>query len=92
LVESVNSTKFPIFWLNFTKVLTPKKWKNRLWKASICIKKYCFKWISIDYVPLFDIYELSSEHFVFRHEHMDFQNIVNEIVWGHEMIGFTSQI
>jgi len=28
LVESVNSTKFPIFWLNFTKFLTPKKWKN----------------------------------------------------------------
>ncbi len=49
----------------------------------------------IDYVPLFDICELSSKHFVSWHGHMDFptcQNIGNGIVWGHETIGFTSQI
>jgi hypothetical protein len=83
--------KFIIFWLNFTKILTLKKWKKKLWNASICIKNYCFKWISIDYVPLFDIYELSYEHFVFWRGDMIFptcQNIGNKIVWGYEMIGF----
>jgi hypothetical protein len=81
--------------VKFHQKFDTKKMKKKLWKASINIKSYGFKWIYIDYVPLFDIYELSSEHFVSWHGHMNFpigQNIGNKIIWGHEMIRFTSQI
>jgi hypothetical protein len=30
--------------------------------ACICIKKCCFKWISIDSFSLLDVYQLSWEH------------------------------
>jgi len=29
LVSNVNSTKFLIFWLNFSTFFTPKKWKKK---------------------------------------------------------------
>jgi hypothetical protein len=58
-------------------------------EAFICIKKHYFKWMSIDSIPLIDVYDLSSKHFVSWHGHMDLatcKNIDKEIVWG-EMIG-----
>jgi predicted Zn-dependent protease len=43
-------------------------------------QKYCFKWISIDSISLFYVYDHLFEDFVFWHGHMN-------IVWGHEMMG-----
>ncbi len=43
-----------------------------------------------DFIPLFDMYNLLSEHLVSWHEHMDLptcQNIGKEMVWEHEMLG-----
>jgi hypothetical protein len=64
--------------------------KNNSGKLSFASKKYCFKWISIDFIPLFDVYDLSLKHFVYCYKHMDLltcQNIDKEIFWGHEMMG-----
>jgi hypothetical protein len=48
----------------------------------------------IDFIPLFDVYDLSSKYFVSSHGQMDLptcQNIDKEIVWG-EMIGCIATI
>jgi hypothetical protein len=64
--------------------------KKNSGKLLFASKKYCFKRISIEFIPLFDVYDLLLEHFVYCHRHMDFlacQNIDKEIFWGHEMMG-----
>jgi hypothetical protein len=81
--------------VKFHQNFDTKKMKKKIVESFHLHKNYCFKWIYIDYVPLFDIYELSSEHFVYWHGHMNFptcQKIGSGIIWGHEMIRFTSQI
>jgi hypothetical protein len=87
---SVNLTIFPIFWLNFTKNLTPIFLKKTM-EGFHLHKQCCLKLIFINYIPLFDVYDLLLEHFIFKHGHMDLlacQNISKEIVWGHEMMGY----
>jgi hypothetical protein len=34
------------------------KQKSTKWMPCICIKKCCFKWISINYFSLLDVYQL----------------------------------
>lgn len=91
-VSSVNSTKFLItFWLNFTRISTPKK-KETKDKGSFHLHYFILfiEWISIYFIPLFDVYEFLLENFVSWHGHMDVptcQNIGKEIVWEHETIG-----
>jgi len=61
-----------------------------VFKGFYLHKKYCFKWVSIDFISLFYVYDLVFEDFVFWYGHMDLptcQNIGKEIVWGHEMMG-----
>jgi hypothetical protein len=77
--------------VTFFQNLNTKKLKNKQWMASIFVtKKYYFKSIFIDFIPLFDVHELLSKHFVSWYGHMDLltcQNINKEIDWGHEMMG-----
>jgi hypothetical protein len=37
-VSDVNSTKFPIFWINFTKTLIPKKEKKDCGRLPLALK------------------------------------------------------
>jgi hypothetical protein len=62
---------------------------NWFLKASVCIENIAFKWVSIDPISWFYVYDLLFEDFVFWYGHMDLptcQNIGKEIDWGHEMM------
>lgn len=75
-VLNVSSTKFPIFWLKFAKNLTPKKWKRIKRLPFVSIKNW-FKWIPIDSIWLFDVYDLLSLHFVSWYGHKDLPTCQN---------------
>jgi hypothetical protein len=52
--------------VKFCQNFDTKKWKKNSGKLSFASKKYCFKWISIDFIPLFNVYDLLLDNFVYH--------------------------
>jgi hypothetical protein len=60
----------------FCKRINTKKMKKNE-KAYICIKQNWFTWIPIDWIWLFDVYDLLSLHFVSWYGHKDLPTCQN---------------
>jgi hypothetical protein len=52
---------YNVVWVQYNPTIEKKNGnqkKLKKWVACIYIKKYCFKWVSIDSFPLFNSYQL----------------------------------